>query len=389
MTTSPLKLDYLLLLFKCFDNFKGEKEIVMGKVSESQYLGCLLGGAIGDALGAPIEFMNLAQIRHKYGALGVEDYVEFEDGSGQFTDDTQMTLFTTEALLRAYHRAMLRGIEGALPQIAHESYLRWLYTQDHDTFSDSYNNTGWLIKEAGLYVRRAPGNTCLGALRSDKVGTIEKSINNSKGCGTIMRMAPVGLFYFGENEKAFKIACELSAITHGHPTGYLSGGVFASIIADLAVGIDLKESIDNSVRILKKWNNHGETLNAIEAALHLHEETLNDSFKVSAETLERLGQGWIAEEALSLSIFASLLFEKDFKRGVLFAVNHGGDCDSTGSIVGNILGLINGIESVPVKWIDNLRNHEIVSEIAKDLHIKVKGDHIHSDKEWWKKYPGG
>src|SRR6056297_938049 len=101
----------------------------MIKLSHKHYTACLLGGAVGDALGAPIEFLSLSQIRAKYGENGITDYVEFENDTGEFTDDTQMTLFTSEALLRAYHRAMLKGIGGALPIIAHHSYLRWLHTQ--------------------------------------------------------------------------------------------------------------------------------------------------------------------------------------------------------------------------------------------------------------------
>lgn len=74
------------------------------------FQGCLIGGAVGDALGASIEFWSIEQIRTKYGQAGITDFSEFNDGGGRFTDDTQMTLFTAEALLRAEHRAMLRGI---------------------------------------------------------------------------------------------------------------------------------------------------------------------------------------------------------------------------------------------------------------------------------------
>ncbi|WP_238531650.1 ADP-ribosylglycohydrolase family protein, partial [Nitritalea halalkaliphila] len=93
------------------------------------YQGCLLGGAIGDALGAPIEFMSFARIQDRYGAGGIRGYVEFAEGQGAFTDDTQMTLFTAEGLLRAQHRGMQRGIRGAEVTIVHHSYLRWLHTQ--------------------------------------------------------------------------------------------------------------------------------------------------------------------------------------------------------------------------------------------------------------------
>ncbi|MCK9414575.1 MAG: ADP-ribosylglycohydrolase family protein [Prolixibacteraceae bacterium] len=365
----------------------------MANVSKENYIGCLLGGAVGDALGAPVEFLNLARIRLKYGPKGISDYVEFGDHTGEFTDDTQMTLITAEALLRACHRAMIKSIGGALNIIAHQSYLRWLHMQNIGINSskplyDIDVEKGWLIQQKALFKKRAPGNTCIIALSSGIAGTIDQPINNSKGCGTIMRMAPVGLMFDGEAEKSFQIGCELAALTHGHPTGILSAGFFAALISCLASGITLNKAIVNSTVILKKHSHHQETLQAVEAAIDLHKRTRAGKLATEPETIEKLGQGWIAEETLSISIFASLLFEKDFEKGVLFSVNHSGDSDSTGSITGNILGLINGLESLPKKWIDNLRHHEIVGQIGEDLHQKVKGNTYDMDDGWWEKYPG-
>ena len=359
-----------------------------------KYIGCLLGGAIGDALGAPIEFMSLNEIRSKFGKDGVKNYIEYADGHGEFTDDTQMTLFTAEALLRAEHRAMLKGIGGALPIIAHHSYLRWLHTQNFPLNIEKVKQgvydieKGWLIKQKALYKRRAPGNTCLSALSSGIAGTIDNPINNSKGCGTIMRIAPVGLMYSGNNEYSFKIGCELSAITHGHPTGYLSAGFFASVISDLAVGVKLDKAIENGLVILRKWDNCLETLRAVNSATELFQKVKTSGINPGAEEIEKLGQGWVAEEALSMSLFASLVYENDFEKGVLYSINHSGDSDSTGSITGNLLGLINGKESIPINLIEKLEAHDIVSQMGEDLFIRVKGSTYDADDEWWEKYPG-
>ncbi|NEW80772.1 MAG: ADP-ribosylglycohydrolase family protein [Mariniphaga sp.] len=91
------------------------------KCLKENYIACLLGGAIGDALGAPIEFLSIQEIKGLYSPSGVTDYIEFADGTGEFTDDTQMTLFTAEGLLRARHRDMLKGIGGSLNTITHHS----------------------------------------------------------------------------------------------------------------------------------------------------------------------------------------------------------------------------------------------------------------------------
>ena len=243
--------------------------------------------------------------------------------------------------------------------------------------------SNWLIQQNELYKRRAPGNTCLAALRSGTMGTIDRPINNSKGCGTIMRMAPVGLIEPGKTEHNFKLGCELSAITHGHPSGYLSGGFFAAIISELAIGKKLRQAINTANEILITYRQHEETLRAVEAALDLYNSVIDQRLTPTPDLIEQLGEGWVAEEALAMSVFAALLYENDFEKGVLFSINHSGDSDSTGSIVGNILGLINGPDSIPSRWVNKLYSANLVMEIAEDLHHQNKGSGYGDDDYRW------
>jgi len=366
------------------------------RLAENHYTGCLLGGAVGDALGAPVEFMSLDAIRRQDGSLGITDYCEYPDHFGEFTDDTQMTLFTAEGLLRAYNRAILKGIGGAIVPITYQSYVRWLHTQGlpassiPDGWGVQDNEKGWLINEKDLFKRRSPGNTCLNSLMSGIQGTIGKPINNSKGCGAIMRMAPVGLA-FNNPESAFDKGCQLAALTHGHPSGYLCAGAFATIIQQLKYGENLESAIAGALSLLCSHPGHEETLHAITAAVDLFHQTeagVQSGTLNLADQISRLGKGWVGEEALAISLFCGLHYEHDFRRGVLASVNHSGDSDSTGSITGNILGLINGIQSIPEKWISNLRSAKIVLQVGKDLHIGCKGDTDEEEDEWWRKYPG-
>lgn len=359
----------------------------------NSYQACLLGGAVGDALGAPIEFWTMERTRKVFGSSGLIDFVEFNDRKGRFTDDTQMTLFTAEGLLRARHRAMLRGIEGALHQIAFYSYKRWLLTQS-SSFSEVQKQmketnmlySGWLLTKEELYSCRAPGNTCLQALRDSKMGSMENPINDSKGCGTIMRMAPVGLMFSHDPVVAFAEGCHLSALTHGHPSGYLSGGFFAALIAFLTKGESVKSATWKCLEMLIKQPDHKEVEDAVLKMFSVLKAMGNRD--PEPEDLEKLGEAWVAEEALSISLLCAIRHENDFEKGVLAAVNHSGDSDSTGAITGNILGLINGLESIPARWQSNLQSASIVLEIAEDLAIGVKGNSEEPDDEWWKKYPG-
>ena len=93
-----------------------------------RYRGTLLGGAVGDALGAPVEFMRRSEIVAQFGDGGIADYAPAYGRLGAITDDTQMTLFTAEGALRAYVRWSLRGLCHP-PSVIHYAYLRWLHTQ--------------------------------------------------------------------------------------------------------------------------------------------------------------------------------------------------------------------------------------------------------------------
>lgn len=354
----------------------------------AKYAGCLIGGAVGDALGAPIEFKSTAQIRSRFGPKGVQDYVERPDGMGAFTDDTQMTLFTAEGILRAKQRAELKGIAGAELAIIYQSYLRWLHTQGRHPREippgmGVYDvDSGWLVKERGLHVQRAPGLTCLGALESGWYGTVDLPINNSKGCGGVMRVAPVGLIGYENPDLAFKTSADAAALTHGHPSGYLSAGTLGSLIAYLVQGDDLPTAVERSIEILMEWPKHEECLSAVEKALGMYQNS-----SPTPETIERLGRGWVGEEALAISLFCALNYQDDFAGGVLTAINHSGDSDSTGAITGNILGALLGVEGIPPTWIEHLELIEVVRQIALDLEVGVNR-HLHENvDEWVTKYP--
>ena len=357
----------------------------MNKSSQEHYIGCLLGGAVGDALGAPTEFMSLDDILQQYGQDGVAEYVEYHDQIGRFTDDTQMTLFTAEGLLRSMNRAVKKGIGGAYLKIVHESYLRWLHTQDGyfgRLPAGQHVYDGWLLEQELLYKRRAPGMTCMGSLRSGKSGSIDQPINHSKGCGGVMRMAPVGLL-FPDPEEAFKIGAELAALTHGHPCGYLSAGALAAIIAFINQGRALDKAIAETLGILGKWDHHAETTQAIHKAIDLFEKK-QPSFK----NLESLGGGWVGEEALAMALYCALSYPDDFEKAIVLSINHSGDTDSTGAIAGNILGLSLGQSAIPQRWQDHLELAGLVREVAEDLHTGHRGNSDDWDEEWDRKYPG-
>jgi ADP-ribosylglycohydrolase len=320
--------------------------------------GCLLGGAIGDALGAPIEFESLAAIRARYGPDGVTGFVGTHWPPGTVTDDTQMTLFTAEGLLRAGRDADLADTIDAIG----DAYDRWLLTQGERSSAQA---TGWLLTNTVLHAWRAPGLTCLGALESGHRGTPNAPLNDSKGCGAVMRVAPIGLVA----DNPFELAGAAGALTHGHPSGYLSAGVLAHVISSVMRGIDLRDAVGMARQELTRWPSHEETARAVDAALSAARET-----EPTAARVESLGQGWVGEEALAIALYCAMV-APDVRSGLLLAVNHGGDSDSTGAIAGNLLGTMYGYAALPRDLVEAVEARDLIETVADDLaRVFVNGE---------------
>ena len=136
--------------------------------------GCLLGGAVGDALGAPVEFLEWPAIEAKFGPQGIIDFAPAYGNTGAISDETQMMLFTAEGLLRAFVLGSLRQT-CHVPSIVHQALLRWLMTQDYPSAIPIVTD-GWLIKQVELWSRRSPGTTCLNALKaSARLGAVAET----------------------------------------------------------------------------------------------------------------------------------------------------------------------------------------------------------------------
>ncbi|MFI8852568.1 ADP-ribosylglycohydrolase family protein [Streptomyces sp. NPDC053499] len=351
----------------------------------SRVRGCLLGGAIGDALGAGVEFDSLAAIREKWGPQGVTDYVPAYGRRGAVTDDTQMTLFTVDGLIRAH----VRRDTGAWhpPTDVHAAYLRWAATQRDWGPDERRENDGWLAREEWLYARRAPGNACLSGLADPRMGTVEQPKNpDSKGCGTVMRSAPFGLLVGWEPGLVFQLAVECAAQTHGHPTGYLAAGAFAAIVHTLARGDDLDTAVQRTLVQLATRPGHQETTEALKRALGAVRQGMPSPERVAA-----LGEGWTAEEALSIGVYCALVAE-DVRHGLLLAVNHSGDSDSTGSVCGNLLGVMHGETSLPPGWVAELEGRATILELADDFAMEMtQGPALHgpgtASPAWLARYP--
>ena len=312
---------------------------------------CLLGGALGDSLGAEIEFLSLDAIRRKF-PEGILDLPPHQGLRGAITDDTQMTLFTAEGLIRAHAHGPFEGKCNPTSEV-HHALLRWYRTQGG--ISGFKADDFGLIRDRRLWARRAPGLTCLSALGGNpKVGVYAK--NSSKGCGTIMRVSPVALMV--PRDQVQPIAIETSALTHGHPTGQLAAAAWAEMMADVATGADLEETAMRVAVQYDELENGSETVAAIRRALDAPRDG-------APETVEGLGGGWTAEEALSISLYACVT-GKTLDDALQIAVVHGGDSDSTGAIAGNMMGLIDPAAALNHRWAPVIECADIITRLVRD-----------------------
>lgn len=340
-------------------------------IQKDKIRGSLIGGAVGDALGYPVEFMSYAGIVHKYGDKGITRYEpDRENGKALISDDTQMTLFTACGLLNARKSGLTFSASIC------RAYAEWYYTQigKHTKRFDDC----WISRLPELNVARAPGCTCMSSLESIVNG--REPNNGSKGCGGIMRTAPVALYGAVGGRMDIKdvarLAADAAETTHQHPLGWLPSALEAHIIYRMI------ENGAPTVDDFKAYTAEGyEALGEIYPEQTMHISTLKqltdkafalvDSPSSDVDNIDEIGEGWTGDEAFAIAIYCTAKYFDDFEKAVIAAVNHKGDSDSTGAVTGNLLGAAVGYDALPQHFKDKLELHDVILNIADDI-MKVE-----------------
>ena len=344
-----------------------------------RFRGCLIGGAAGDALGYAVEFRNEGWIFSHYGDRGITEY-ELKNGTALFSDDTQMTLFTAAGLLAGH----ARGGDDNYGNCIRLSYLDWLKTQNERYPVQNACTATRLMSVPELFSWRAPGNTCLGALEAGGTGTVERPANTSKGCGGVMRVAPVGLFFNDSGmpaEQVARIGAEAAAVTHGHILGWMPAAALSQIVHEISQnGDSVYDAVMKTLYVQEEmWPESKDRdyfLELMGRAVDLASADRND-----LEAVHRLGEGWVGEEALAIAVYCALKYENDFDSAIIASVNHRGDSDSTGAIAGNILGARLGLRGIPEKYTANLELKDLILETADALYdgYRTGGENAHGN----------
>ena len=339
----------------------------MNKIN--RFIGSLIGGAIGNAMGYPVKFLDEHQIIATYGF--VNSFVE----KPLISDDTQLTMYTATGLLTAYTVATIRGtghIFNSTPVF--DAYMNWYEMQEGLKIKTPYS---FLINIPEINQKRSRGYTSLAALRDAYInmkvwGKRERALNKSMSSSAVMRVAPVGLFCSRFDkvkvEQVAELAEKVGAITHGHSMSHMSCAYLATLIYHLSNGVEMDEAVKETNSKIFDIYRHEKEIKEFEKILQKAIK-LAKSRKKDLECIHQLGQGWIAEEALAIALYCSIKYKDSFVDAVSAAINHSGDSDTTGTICGNIVGTYLG-DLVVLRQIPEGKKVEcfdLICDIARDL----------------------
>ncbi len=370
---------------------------------QERFVGSLVAGAVGDALGAPVEFNSHEAILVRFGRAGIVDFAPVYGRRGAITDDTQMALFTAEAM-RAMPAPRHGGndpvemptVEDALPRLG-IAYQYWLRGQGaRSTITAQLEGPqaaalGYahsrLAALPAMRSRRAPGLTCLSALEQMRAFD-ERAINQSKGSGAVMRVAPVGLFvagYVGEErlrrdpaalasaiDAAWTIGAASAAITHGHRAAHQCAGYLSALVMLLVAG---RRAAEAELMLQQRVGQDPANLEIrrvlaeVDAACEIARRRLADGegrTEVHAAVLDDLGEGWTADEATAMALYC-LRMAQTLEEGIVTAVNIDGDSDTVGTIAGHLLGAVHGAAAIPRRWRESLELADVLEETALAL----------------------
>lgn len=322
-------------------------------MNESRFVGSIVGLAVGDALGYPAEFRSRAQILREIGPEGITDFLPLQDTRftrpiflgpanppGTFTDDTQMSIAVAEALLES-GRTTLDG----LMQSMGARFVEW---------STSATNN------------RAPGTTCMMGCENLARGVPwrDAGVANSKGCGSAMRVAAIGLYYEDLDQVA-DVARASSLLTHGHPVAVEAAAAGALMVALALRDFEPSAMLDEIRRRCgSAAPEFRQLLDRLPQLVTLppHQALAKDG----------IGEAWVADEAVVSALYCYWRHPDSFSQAVLTAVNTDGDSDSIATITGSILGARWGVDAIPVEWRQCVEDSSQLHELGRRLWHTVR-----------------
>ena len=357
----------------------------------SSFRGCLLGMAVGDAMGAPVETKRYPEICEAYGPKGLQGY-DTANGQADISSYTQIALFACNGLMVSISRGYLDAPKGMRHLIL--ALKEWARVQHFPRSPE--RRCCWVGRVPQLRRRKIMDARTLDALTRDVLGTPGKPANQSAGPGTLTAAVAVGL-YFQPERMGFQeigwMGAQAVALTHGDPLAFLSGAVLAYITAGLvhAPECSLEEQILQAGQtVMTQFAGAFPQAARLNMMLRETVEKAKDPELSRQKEMEQL-ECQSAAQVLCGALYAVLVSGGNLDETMITAVNHSGKSAAVAAIAGAILGLSQGEESLPEFYLESLEGADYIRELATDLCAAgPKGLRTRLfDDEWDRKYTQG
>ena len=347
----------------------------------SALCGCLLGLAVGDALGYTVDNKNLEQIREDYGPNGLMGY-DLVNGHADVTSYTQIAAFAANGLLLG----LTQGMRAPLPRYVALALREWSRSQH---YCDPEKNFCWLSTVPELKRKRCMDTWILSLLSRPTMGTMETPVSRSdhpSGLTAAVPVALIGPLLPLDQEALDRLGAEVLALTHG-PEAFLCGAVLthalSAIVREPGASADalLRQTMD---AIGLQFGREYPQVTALWELLQLAQALASSPDIPPAEAMERLGCR-TAPEVLAGALYACSVSRGDFDTAMITAVNHSGRSAAVGAVTGAILGAYLGYEALPEFYLESLEPAQYLTELARDLCEGCPGGGLFDD-EWERKY---
>ena len=352
----------------------------------ASYCGCLLGMAVGDAMGYSVDKKSWDEICEAYGPNGLLGY-DLVNGSADVTSYTQLAAFVCNGLLLSAIRAN--------PSL-HPKYLllglrEWAKSQQ---FRGNAEKTFcWVAQVPEMRRRTCMDTRMLDALSRETLGTPEKPVFRSVHPGMLPAALAVGLCHESirlEPERIARLGAEAVAFTHGEPETFLSGAFLAVALSRILQQpaqplIPLYEQVcqDLEITFASQWPQVEKVTKLVRQAMSLTRDV--ELTPLAAMTM--LGCT-TAAECTAGAVYATIIHVANFDEAMIVSVNHSGRSCAVGSIAGALLGARLGVEALPEFYLESLEPAQALTELAIDL-TQAKQTLSIFDDSWDQKYVQG
>lgn len=361
--------------------------------NSSTYRGCLLGMAVGDAMGYAVDSMTLTQILENYGPNGLRGY-DLVNGYADVTSYTQLAAFTCNGLLIAMTRGQMMGKMAPLVKYVGLSSREWMASQRPWGRPD--RTFCWLLQQPEMCRRHCMDTRMMDTLSRQMLGTMEDPVNNFANPGSLTTAIGVGLFFHPKRMEQAEIdllGAETVALTHGSPTAFLSGAALAHIISRCLYEPEIpirKLTLETAEVIKERFGHQYSQVFDLSNLLHMAVSFADDPTAKHYSVMEQLRCDNCAQ-VLAGALYACMAGGEDFDRSLIIAVNHSGRSSVVAAIAGAILGLRQKEETLPPFYIECLEPAEYLMELADDLYNGCPmemGNKLY-DLDWDRKYVHG